>query len=51
MGHIMFLILHLFAILFGFIFLFLTIPMHIIYTCIHDRAIREQRKLKKEVAK
>ena len=31
MGHFIFIILHLIAILFGFVFLFITIPLHLIY--------------------
>ncbi len=33
MGHIMFIILHIIAILFGFVLLIITIPLHIIYSC------------------
>jgi len=31
MGHLGFIILHILAIVFGFVFLFITIPLHIIY--------------------
>ncbi len=37
MGHLLFCVLHLMAILFGFVFLFITIPAHIIYTAINKR--------------
>ncbi|MEW8230338.1 MAG: hypothetical protein AB2745_08445 [Candidatus Thiodiazotropha endolucinida] len=37
MGHFIFIVLHLVAILFtGFVFLFLTIPLHIIYAVIRS---------------
>ena len=32
MGHFIFCILHFFALIFGFVFLFITIPAHIIYS-------------------
>jgi len=31
MGHLIFILLHIAAILFGFVFLFFTIPLHLIY--------------------
>ena len=34
MGHVIFMILHFMAILFGFVFLFLTIPLHLIFCVI-----------------
>jgi len=34
MGHVMFVILHIIAVLFGLIGLFITIPLHIIYTVV-----------------
>lgn len=44
MGHLLFLILHVIAILFGLVLLFLTIPLHIIYTTIHDPAVQAARR-------
>jgi len=38
MGHFFFIILHFLACLFGFVLLFLTIPLHIIYSCVHGKA-------------
>ena len=35
MGHILFVILHLFALLSGTIALFITIPLHLIYSVLH----------------
>jgi len=37
MGHVLFCILHFFAVLFGFVFLFVTIPAHIIYSVIKKK--------------
>ena len=37
MGHILFCILHILAIAFGFVFLFITIPLHIIYACVRKK--------------
>lgn len=37
MGHILFLILHFFAIIFGLVLLFITVPAHIIYACLHGK--------------
>lgn len=34
MGHLIFIILHIMAVLFGFVFLFITIPAHLIYSAI-----------------
>ena len=31
MGNLMFIVLHIMALLFGFVFLFITIPAHLIY--------------------
>lgn len=38
MGHVIFVMLHLLAILFGFVFLFVTIPAHLIYSAMRKRA-------------
>jgi len=32
LGHLIFLVLHFAAILFGFVFLFVTVPLHLIYS-------------------
>ena len=37
MGHIIFCILHLAAVLFGFVGLFITIPLHIIYAVVKKK--------------
>jgi hypothetical protein len=37
MGHLVFLVLHFVAILFGFVFLMLTIPAHLIYGAVKSR--------------
>jgi hypothetical protein len=37
MGHLVFLILHIAAFLFGCVFLFLTIPLHCIYSAISNK--------------
>ena len=34
MGHLLFIILHVIAILFGFVFLIITIPLHLIYAAV-----------------
>lgn len=34
MGHGLFIILHILAVLFGFVLLFVTVPLHIIYACV-----------------
>ena len=31
MGHLMFIVLHILAIVFGFVLLFITVPLHLIY--------------------
>ncbi|MBA3505473.1 MAG: hypothetical protein H0T80_06780 [Betaproteobacteria bacterium] len=43
MGHVLFLILHVLAILFGMILLFLTIPLHLIYSIIGRRPANAPR--------
>jgi hypothetical protein len=43
MGHFLFIIMHFMAILFGFVFLFITIPLHMIYSSLHNK-----NKAKKE---
>jgi hypothetical protein len=37
MGHLLFWILHIAAILFGFVWLVFTIPMHLIYSAIRSK--------------
>jgi hypothetical protein len=37
MGHFIFCILHILALLFGFVLLFLTVPLHLIYTVVRSR--------------
>ena len=37
MGHVIFIILHIIAFLFGLVFLFITIPLHIIYAVIVNK--------------
>ena len=37
MAHLVFFILHIFAVLFGFVFLFITIPAHLIYSALSKR--------------
>ena len=37
MGNFMFIILHLMAVLFGFVFLFITIPAHLIYLAVKKK--------------
>jgi len=37
MGHVLFLILHFFAFMFGFVFLFITIPCHILYAAMTNK--------------
>ena len=37
MGHLIFIMLHIMAMLFGFVWLFITIPLHLIYTSIRRR--------------
>ena len=37
MGHTAFIFMHILAILFGFVPLFVTVPLHIIYSCLHRR--------------
>ena len=32
MGHLIFIILHILAVMFGFVLLFITVPLHLIYT-------------------
>jgi len=39
MGHLVFIILHLVAITFGMVFLWLTIPLHIIYGAVSNRTV------------
>lgn len=41
MGHIVFLVLHLLAILLGFVLLFVTIPAHLIYSAARSRRSTE----------
>jgi len=38
MGHFIFWLLHLAAIVFGFVFLFITVPLHLIYMARHKRS-------------
>lgn len=48
MGHFAFWILHIVAVLFGFVFLFLTIPLHIIYGVVRrnsNEASSDRREL------
>jgi hypothetical protein len=40
MGHIIFILLHLAAIICGFVFLFITIPLHLIYAAIKSKSKR-----------
>jgi heme/copper-type cytochrome/quinol oxidase subunit 2 len=44
MGNLIFWILHIFALIFGFVFLFITIPAHLIYCAIRARRSGEPRK-------
>ena len=37
MGNFMFIILHIMAVLFGFVFLFITIPAHLIYLAVSKK--------------
>jgi hypothetical protein len=37
MGHLLFFILHFAAVAFGFVFLFITIPAHLIYSALKGR--------------
>ena len=37
MGHLLFIILHIVAVIFGFAFLLLTIPLHLIYAALKGR--------------
>jgi len=37
MGNVLFLILHFFAFMFGFVFLFITIPCHILYAAMTNK--------------
>ena len=37
MGHLLFIILHILAALFGFVFLFITIPLHLIYLAVSNK--------------
>jgi len=38
MGHSLFIILHVIAVLFGFVFLFITIPLHLIYVAVGNKS-------------
>ncbi|MBW2602687.1 MAG: hypothetical protein JRE28_00015 [Deltaproteobacteria bacterium] len=40
MGHIIFILLHLAAIMFGFVFLFITVPLHLIYAAVKGKPKR-----------
>ena len=44
MGHIIFCILHLAAVLFGFVGLFITIPLHLIYTAVSKGKTPKKQK-------
>ena len=46
MGHVVFCILHFFALLFGIVGLIITIPLHLIYANQCDRNLAEKRKEK-----
>lgn len=46
MGHILFVILHLIAFAFGFIFLIITIPLHIIYAAVNKPVTNQGTKSK-----
>lgn len=48
MGHIIFLFLHLIAFIFGFVFLLITVPLHLIYTCVRSNA-KEQKRIRAKV--
>jgi len=41
MGHLLFCIMHFFAIIFGFVLLFITVPLHIIYGVISGKNKRK----------
>lgn len=38
MGHLVFLAMHLLAFVFGFVFLFVTVPMHLVYCAIKSNS-------------
>ena len=44
MGHLIFIVLHFIAILFGFVFLFITIPLHLIYAVQQNKVDRSQKR-------
>ena len=50
LGHLFFIFIHLLAIIFGFIFLLITIPLHIFFAMARGRGkeIRKQSKMLKE---
>lgn len=41
MGNLLFCILHLFAIMFGFVLLVVTVPLHIIYCAMKGKRVRK----------
>ena len=43
MGHLLFLLPHVIALLFGAVLLFITIPAHLIYAAVRSRSGREER--------
>ena len=44
MGHLIFIVLHFIAILFGFVFLFITIPLHLIYAVQQGKSDRSLKR-------
>ena len=44
MGHLIFIVLHFIAILLGFVFLFITIPLHLIYAVQQSKVDRSQKR-------
>jgi len=44
MGHFIFIVLHFIAILFGFVFLFITIPLHLIYAVQQGKSDRSLKR-------
>ncbi len=37
MGNLMFIVLHIMAVIFGFVFLFITVPSHLIYLAVINK--------------
>jgi len=45
MGHLIFIILHILAVMFGFVLLFITVPLHLIYAGTRKRRVPLAEKM------